>query len=314
MRWWCWGASRATRSRAARFRSTAPRRSRRCAGSAGASAAAARWPPPRRRAGTDPDRALGRGALLRAIARGAAAGRARRGALAGGPLPSRARAALRVRRSGARRRGGHRRGARRHARRLGRGRHGAGTPPRAEPAPRRSPRAHPRSPRQPLARGHGVGAGSTAGALRDPRPGDRARGGRHAVDRPGLARAPARRRHPDARAGRAVRARPDGVALALDQALFAACAEEMGPPLMRAAHSPNIKERLDYSCAVFDARGRLVAQAAHIPVHLGSLPRAVEAALARGPLAPGDTVLLNDPFAGGTHLPDVTLVSPVVLC
>ncbi len=82
---------------------------------------------------------------------------------------------------------------------------------------------------------------------------------------------------------------------------------------MRAAHSPNIKERLDYSCAVFDARGRLVAQAAHIPVHLGSLPRAVEAALARGPLAPGDTVLLNDPFAGGTHLPDVTLVSPVFL-
>ncbi len=100
-----------------------------------------------------------------------------------------------------------------------------------------------------------------------------------------------------------MRARPDGVALALDQALFAACAEEMGATLMRAAHSPNIKERLDYSCAVFDARGRLVAQAAHIPVHLGSLPRAVEAALARGPLAPGDTVLLNDPFAGGTHLP-----------
>ena len=105
----------------------------------------------------------------------------------------------------------------------------------------------------------------------------------------------------------------DGVTLSLDQALFAACAEEMGATLMRAAHSPNIKERLDYSCAVFDARGRLVAQAAHIPVHLGSLPRAVEAALALGPLRPGDTVLLNDPFAGGTHLPDVTLVSPVFL-
>lgn len=106
---------------------------------------------------------------------------------------------------------------------------------------------------------------------------------------------------------------PDGVALALDQALFAACAEEMGTTLMRTAHSPNIKERLDHSCAVFDAGGRLVAQAAHIPVHLGSLPRAVEAAIAAGPLAPGDAVLLNDPYAGGTHLPDLTLVSPVFL-
>src|SRR5437867_354231 len=105
----------------------------------------------------------------------------------------------------------------------------------------------------------------------------------------------------------------DGIALALYQALFAACAEEMGVTLMRTAHSPNIKERLDHSCAVFDARGRLVAQAAHIPVHLGSLPRAVAAALAAGPLAPGDVVLLNDPYAGGTHLPDLTLVSPVFL-
>jgi N-methylhydantoinase B len=95
--------------------------------------------------------------------------------------------------------------------------------------------------------------------------------------------------------------------------LFAACAEEMGVALMRTAHSPNIKERLDYSCAVFDGCGALVAQAAHIPVHLGSLPRAVEAALALGPFRPGDTVILNDPFAGGTHLPDVTLVSPVFL-
>ncbi len=105
----------------------------------------------------------------------------------------------------------------------------------------------------------------------------------------------------------------DGVTLSLYQGLFAACAEEMGVTLMRTAHSPNIKERLDYSCAVFDARGRLVAQAAHIPVHLGSLPRAVEAALELGPFGPGDTVVLNDPFAGGTHLPDVTLVSPVFL-
>jgi N-methylhydantoinase B len=105
----------------------------------------------------------------------------------------------------------------------------------------------------------------------------------------------------------------DGVSLALYQSLFAACAEEMGATLMRTAHSPNIKERLDHSCAIFDHRGRLVAQAAHIPVHLGSLPRAVEAAIAAGPLAPGDVVLLNDPYAGGTHLPDLTLVSPVFL-
>jgi len=105
----------------------------------------------------------------------------------------------------------------------------------------------------------------------------------------------------------------DGVALALHQGLFAACAEEMGATLMSTAHSPNIKERLDYSCAVFDRSARLVAQAAHIPVHLGSMPRAVEAALALGPFRPGDTVMLNDPYAGGTHLPDVTLVSPVFL-
>ena len=103
------------------------------------------------------------------------------------------------------------------------------------------------------------------------------------------------------------------MSLALYQSLFAACAEEMGATLMRTAHSPNITERLDHSCAIFDARGRLVAQAAHIPVHLGSLPRAVEAAIAAGPLAPGDVVLLNDPYAGGTHLPDLTLVSPVYL-
>src|SRR5437867_10864374 len=116
--------------------------------------------------------------------------------------------------------------------------------------------------------------------------------------------------------GARVRARVpgfDGVALAIDQGLFAAAAEEMGATLMRTAHSPNIKERLDHSCAVFDPRGRLVAQAAHIPVHLGSLPRAVEAALELGPFRAGDTVMLNDPFAGGPHLPDLTLVSPVLL-
>jgi N-methylhydantoinase B len=106
---------------------------------------------------------------------------------------------------------------------------------------------------------------------------------------------------------------PDAVSLALHRGLFAACAEEMGATLMRAAHSPNITERLDHSCAVFDARARLVAQAAHIPVHLGSMPRAVEAALRLAPFRPGDAVLLNDPYDGGTHLPDLTLVSPVFL-
>ncbi len=103
------------------------------------------------------------------------------------------------------------------------------------------------------------------------------------------------------------------VELALFRGLFTACAEEMGATLMRAAHSPNITERLDHSCAVFDASARLVAQAAHIPVHLGSMPRAVEAALSLAPFRPGDAVLLNDPFAGGTHLPDLTIVSPVFL-
>src|SRR5439155_24162906 len=136
-----------------------------------------------------------------------------------------------------------------------------------------------------------------------PGPGHRPRRGRHALDRPGLEGPASPQRHPDPRAGAGPMRRGgrfDGVTLALDQALFAACAEEMGLTLMRAAHSPNIKERLDYSCAIFDGAGRLVAQAAHIPVHLGSLPRAVEAGLAIGPLGPGDTVLLNDPYAGGT--------------
>jgi N-methylhydantoinase B len=91
----------------------------------------------------------------------------------------------------------------------------------------------------------------------------------------------------------------------------AAIAEEMGAALGRSAFSTNIKERRDFSCAVFDAAGRMIAQAAHIPVHLGAMPRSVEAALARYTLAPGDVVLLNDPYLGGTHLPDLTTVAPV---
>ncbi len=92
---------------------------------------------------------------------------------------------------------------------------------------------------------------------------------------------------------------------------FASVAEEMGAALMRAAFSPNIKERRDYSCAVFDATGQMVAQAAHIPVHLGSTPMSVRAALDAFEFVPGLEVALNDPYAGGTHLPDVTLVSGV---
>jgi N-methylhydantoinase B len=115
------------------------------------------------------------------------------------------------------------------------------------------------------------------------------------------------------RRGRTLVGGLDAVELALYRGLFSACASEMGLALERTAYSPNIKERLDHSCAVFDARGRLVAQAAHIPVHLGSLPLAVEAALTRCRPGPGDVVLLNDPFAGGTHLPDLTCVSAVSL-
>jgi N-methylhydantoinase B len=104
----------------------------------------------------------------------------------------------------------------------------------------------------------------------------------------------------------------DPISLAVFGSLFASVAEEMGVTLQRASFSANIKERLDFSCALFDGRGRMVAQAAHIPVHLGSMPASVAAALAAfDDLAPGDVVLLNDPYHGGTHLPDVTMVSPV---
>src|SRR5215472_6619249 len=101
------------------------------------------------------------------------------------------------------------------------------------------------------------------------------------------------------------------IALELANHRLSAIAEEMGVVLGRTALSPNIKERRDYSCAVFDGRGDLVAQAAHIPVHLGSTPLSVRAAIARVPMGPGDVAVLNDPFAGGTHLPDVTVVAPV---
>ncbi len=93
--------------------------------------------------------------------------------------------------------------------------------------------------------------------------------------------------------------------------LFAAVAEEMGIVLRKSAFSPNIKERRDYSCAVFTGQGELLAQAAHIPVHLGALPATMRRVLPAFPLAPGDVLLLNDPYWGGTHLPDLTLIAPV---
>jgi N-methylhydantoinase B len=103
----------------------------------------------------------------------------------------------------------------------------------------------------------------------------------------------------------------DPTTLEIYRALYTSVAEEMGIALRRTSFSPNIKERRDYSCAVFDAKGRVIAQGDHMPVHLGSMPMAVAAALKEIDLAPGDVVALNDPFAGGTHLPDVTLVMPV---
>src|SRR2546421_7215736 len=103
----------------------------------------------------------------------------------------------------------------------------------------------------------------------------------------------------------------DPTTLEIYRALYTSVAEEMGLVLRRTAHSPNIKERRDYSCAVFDSRGRVVAQGDHMPVHLGSMPMAVAAALGETTIEPGDVIVLNDPFAGGTHLPDVTLVAGV---
>ena len=106
----------------------------------------------------------------------------------------------------------------------------------------------------------------------------------------------------------------DAISLAVFRSLFEAVAEEMGVTLQRAAFSPNIRERLDFSCAIFDARARMIAQAAHIPVHLGSMPASVEAAVrAFRTFSPGDVIVLNDPYSGGTHLPDVTMVSPVFI-
>src|SRR3989440_7072841 len=104
----------------------------------------------------------------------------------------------------------------------------------------------------------------------------------------------------------------DPTTLEIYRALYTSVAEEMGVTLRRTSFSPNIKERRDYSCAVFDSGGRVIAQGDHMPVHLGSMPMAVAAVLREVEMGPGDVVAVNDPFAGGTHLPDVTLVSSVV--
>jgi N-methylhydantoinase B len=103
----------------------------------------------------------------------------------------------------------------------------------------------------------------------------------------------------------------NSIELSLFQHRIQALCEEMGAVLQGSAFSPNIKDRLDFSCAVFDATGALCAQAAHIPVHLGSMAYAMADIVARVDWRPGDMIILNDPYLGGTHLPDVTLIAPV---
>ena len=110
-----------------------------------------------------------------------------------------------------------------------------------------------------------------------------------------------------------VASEPDPVLLEVFSNLFMAVAEQMGERLRSTAHSVNIKERLDFSCAIFDADGGLIANAPHIPVHLGSMGESIKTVINRnkGRIKPGDVYALNDPYHGGTHLPDVTVVTPV---
>jgi len=103
----------------------------------------------------------------------------------------------------------------------------------------------------------------------------------------------------------------DPIELAVFKSASRSVAEEMGASLRRTAFSPNIKERRDYSCAVFDGQGQAIAMGDHMPVHLGSMPMSVRAAVNTMTLGPADVAILNDPFAGGTHLPDITMVLPV---
>src|ERR1700683_2064111 len=103
----------------------------------------------------------------------------------------------------------------------------------------------------------------------------------------------------------------DAIELEIFKSLYHSIAEEMGATLRRTAFSPNIKERRDYSCAVFDGDGEVIAMGDHMPVHLGSMPMSVRAAVAACEMTSGDVVMLNDPSRGGTHLPDIALVAPV---
>jgi len=102
-----------------------------------------------------------------------------------------------------------------------------------------------------------------------------------------------------------------GIELELFRHLLVSIAEEMGAVLRKTSYSANIKERRDYSCAVYDARGDAVAMGDHMPVHLGAMPLSVQAVRDTFDLQPGDVALVNDPFRGGTHLPDITAVAPV---
>jgi len=113
---------------------------------------------------------------------------------------------------------------------------------------------------------------------------------------------------------RAVGTTADPVMLEVFNNLFMNIAEQMGLRLQNTAHSVNIKERLDFSCALFDTQGQLIANAPHMPVHLGSMSESIKTVIDRNPgLQPGDVYVLNDPYHGGTHLPDVTVVTPVYL-
>jgi len=120
---------------------------------------------------------------------------------------------------------------------------------------------------------------------------------------------------PGGRPGRAGAAstEADPVMLEIFNNLFMSVAEQMGVRLQSTAHSVNIKERLDFSCAIFDAAGQLIANAPHMPVHLGSMGESIKMVLRRnrGAMKPGDVFMLNDPYHGGTHLPDITVVTPV---
>src|SRR6266436_5373059 len=105
----------------------------------------------------------------------------------------------------------------------------------------------------------------------------------------------------------------NAIELELFRHLFVSIAEEMGVTLRKTAYSANIKERRDYSCAVYDAAGETVAMGDHMPVHLGAMPLSVQHAIKAFELAQGDVVIVNDPFQGGTHLPDITAVSAVFI-